>query len=161
MRARWFGLVTLLLLAPAAQARAQDIVADVEYFGGKEQFEDKQKGILVLSAEGIKFAEKNGDKVFEIPMKTITQVERSTDIRDASVGKKLLFGSLAGSRKQEFLTISTETESTAEAVVFKLKQNTGAAALAKINFYRKKAGMQVADDSAAGTATKSNPQPPR
>mgnify|MGYP001013624652 CR=1 FL=1 len=31
MRARWFGLVTLLLLAPAAQARAQDIVADVEY----------------------------------------------------------------------------------------------------------------------------------
>ncbi len=161
MRARWFGFVTLLLLAPTAKAYAQDIITDVEYFGGKEKFDDKQKGILVLSAEGIKFAEKNGDKVFEIPMKAITQVERSTDIRDASVGKKLLFGSLAGSRKQEFLTISTETESTAEAVVFKLKQNTGAAAVAKINFYRKKAGMQVTDDSAAGSATKSNPQPPR
>lgn len=160
MRARWLGIVPLLVLAPAVRAHAQDIVADVEYFGGKEKFDDKQKGILVLSAEGIRFAEKNGDKVFEIPMKTITQVERSTDIRDASVGKKLLFGSLAGSRKQEFLTISTETESTAEAVVFKLKQNTGAAAVAKINFYRKKAGMTVADDSTSAT-TKSNPQPPR
>lgn len=160
MRARWFGVMTLLLLAPAARAYAQDIVTDVEYFGGKEKFDDKQKGILVLSAEGIKFAEKNGDKVFEIPMTTMTQVERSTDIRDASVGKKLLFGSLAGSRKQEFLTISTETESTAEAIVFKLKQNTGAAALAKINFYRKKAGMTVADDSSSA-ATRSNPQPPR
>lgn len=160
MRARWFGVVTLLLLVPAARAYAQDIVADVEYFGGREKFDDKQKGILVLSAEGIRFAEKNGDKVFEIPMKTITQVERSTDIRDASVGKKLLFGSLAGSRKQEFLTIPTETESTAEAIVFKLKQNTGAAAVAKINFYRKKAGATIPDapDSAS---TRSNPQPPR
>jgi hypothetical protein len=63
-----------------------------------------------LSAEGVKFAEKNGDKIFDIPMISITQVERSTDIRDPSVGKKLLFGSLAGSRKQEFLTISTATE---------------------------------------------------
>jgi hypothetical protein len=94
-------------------------------------------------------------------MATITQVERSTDIRDPSVGKKLLFGSLAGSRKQEFVTISTETESTAEAIIFKLKQNTGAAAVAKINFYRKKAGATVADDSSSSTTTKSNPQPPR
>ncbi|HWA58232.1 MAG TPA: hypothetical protein VG692_13315 [Gemmatimonadales bacterium] len=159
---RLLPLATLLLVTATAAPRlaAQDIVADVEYFTGKGGFEEKQKGMLVLSAEGIKFADKNGGQIFDIPMVTITQVERSTDIRDASVGKKLLFGSLAGSRKQEFLTITTESESTAEAVVFKLKQNTGAAALAKINFYRKKAGATIPDapDSAS---TRSNPQPPR
>jgi hypothetical protein len=161
MRAWWIAIFGATTVLPTAKLFAQDIVADVEYFTGREGVAEKKKGILVLSADGVKFAEKNGDKIFDIPMATITQVERSTDIRDPSVGKKLLFGSLAGSRKQEFVTISTETESTAEAIIFKLKQNTGAAAVAKINFYRKKAGATVADDSSSSTTTKSNPQPPR
>jgi len=161
MRAWCIALLVATTVLSSTKLYAQDIVPDVEYFTGKEGFAEKKKGILVLSADGVKFAEKNGDKIFDIPMAAITQVERSTDIRDPSVGKKLLFGSLAGSRKQEFVTISTETESTAEAITFKLKQNTGAAAVAKINFYRKKAGAAVADDSTSSTTTKSNPQPPR
>lgn len=161
MRPWWPALLAIGTLLPAARLYAQDIVSDVEYFTGKEGYAEKKKGILVLSVEGIKFADKDGGQIFDIPMATITQVERQTDIRDPSVGKKLLFGSLAGSRKQEFITISTETDKTAEAIVFKLKQNTGAAAVAKINFYRRKSGAKVETDSAPSTTTRSNPQAPR
>jgi hypothetical protein len=139
----------------------QEIIPDVEYFSGKTGLEEKRKGVLVVGREALTFQEKNGTPIFAIPLRTITQAERATDIRDASVGKKLLFGSLAGSRKQEFITIPTETDSSAEAVVFKLKQNTGAGALAKINYQRKKAGAVVETDSSPPAVTESNPQPPR
>ena len=160
MRLGWIALTTLASFAFPSPGTAQDLVPDVEYFTGKDSLPDKTKGVLMLSAEGVKFTTKDGALIFNIPMASITQVEKSTDIRDASVGKKLLFGNLAGSRKQEFITISTETSSSAEAIVFKLKQNTAAGAVAKINFYRKKAGASTPEDSAAST-TKSNPQPPR
>lgn len=160
MRLWWIALLGATATLPSAQLHAQDIISEVEYFTGKDGYAEKKKGVLILSVDGVKFADKDGGQIFEIPMATITQVERQTDIRDPSVGKKLLFGSLAGSRKQEFVTISTETDKTAEAIIFKLKQNTGAAAVAKINFYRKKAGATV-DDSSGSTTTRSNPQPPR
>lgn len=74
------------------------------------------------------------------------------DVRDASVGSKLLFGGLAGDRKQDFVTLTTETESIAEGIVFKVKQNEAAGIAAKINFYIRKAqqdaptlGQQVPD----------------
>jgi len=160
MRHRWFMLGALALCLTPMAAAAQEIIPDVEYFGGKDGFTEKEKGVLLVSVDGVKFTRKDGSVIFEVPMASITQVERSTDIRDASVGKKLLFGSLAGSRKQDFITVSTESSTTAEAIVFKLKQNAGSAAAAKINFYRKKAGMSVSEDSTGG-ATQSNPQPPR
>lgn len=151
----------LALCAAPASVQAQDLIPDVEYFTGKEGMEEKEKGVLMVSAEGIRFTKKDGTVLITIPIGTIVQVERSTDIRDASVGKKLLFGSLAGSRKQEFLTISTETSSTAEAIIFKLKQNTGAAAVAKINFHRKQAGAIIAPAGADSAARPTNPAPPR
>ena len=157
-----------LLLAAAAIAAipvhhllAQDVIKDVEYMAGKDGFGDKKKGELELSKETIRFVKEDGrDLIFKIPTASITLAERQTDVRDGSVGKKLLFGSLAGSRKQEFITLTVETSETAEAIVFKVKQNTGAATLAKINLYRKKAGVVVKADTAE-TTTKSNPHPPK
>ncbi len=111
---------------------------DVEYVSGHEGFEVKLKGQLVVTANGVHFFDTKGKTVFALPMSTILNAEYSRDIRDPSVGKKLLFGSLAGDRKQDFLTLTTETDSTAEGVVFKTKQNVGSGITAKINFYARK-----------------------
>jgi hypothetical protein len=55
------------------------------------------------------------------------------------VGKKLLFGGLAGSRKQDFVQVSYETEKMAEGLVFKVKQGTSTGIVAKLKFAVKKA----------------------
>lgn len=143
--------------ATAGAART-DVYPDIEYISGHEGFPDKKKGQLVISASGIEFIEKNGTRLFALPIATIHQAEYTRDIRDASVGKKMLFGVFAGSRKQEFVTVNTETESTAEGVVFKAKQNVASGLVAKVNFYVRKAKGESAppagSDSSALTARK-------
>lgn len=130
--------LAVLVLATPARAHAQDLVQDVEYVSGKSGFPEKIKGMLLISAEGVKFQKKD-QVVFTIPAVTITEVSKQTDIRDGSVGKKILFGGLAGSRKQEFINLATETDSTAEGLVFKVKQGTSQGPVTKIRFYAKKA----------------------
>ena len=92
----------------------------------------------MITANGLHFFDNMGRVIFALPMSTVRTAEHSRDIRDPSVGKKLLFGSLAGDRKQDFLTLTTETESMAEGIVFKVKQNIGTGMAAKINFYARK-----------------------
>ncbi|HEU4587207.1 MAG TPA: hypothetical protein VFS11_01065 [Gemmatimonadales bacterium] len=148
--------------APAASAPVgaahPDVFPDIEYISGHEGFPDKKKGQLVVSAAGVEFIEKNGTRLFALPIASIHLAEYTRDIRDASVGKKLLFGVFAGSRKQEFITVNTETESTAEGVVFKTKQNVASGIVAKVNFYVRKAKGDSApaagSDSSALTARK-------
>jgi len=146
----------LILLAGLGVARpkplwAQDVFDDVEYVAGKDGFADKAKGTLVISAENIVFKDKDGKVNFNIPAASITEVTNDVQIRDASVGKKLLFGNLAGSRKQEFIQLTAETAETAEGVVFKVKQGTSVNVMAKIKFAVKKAKGGAAD---TGTAAK-------
>ena len=50
---------------------------------------------------------------------------------------------MAGDRKQDFLTITSETDSTAEAVVFKVKQNSAVGIAAKVNFCARKAHEMI------------------
>lgn len=141
-RYRFFAL-SLLLVAPAARLEAQEMFPDVEYVAGKDGFADKEKGTLVLGTEELRFVKKDGNLIFAIPVATITEVTQDVQIRDASVGKKLLFGGLAGSRKQEFIQITAETDKSAEGVVFKVKQGTSVNVVAKIKFAMKKAGTKT------------------
>ena len=129
-----------LALVPLASAQAQEMFPDVEYVAGKDNFLEKQKGTLMIGSEDLRFVDKNGNLIFAIPLSTVTEVTQDVQIRDASVGKKLLFGGLAGSRKQEFIQITSETENSAEGVVFKVKQGTSLNVMAKVRFAVKKAG---------------------
>ena len=127
-------------VAAAPQAGGNiNVFPDIEYISGHDGFPDKKKGQLVVSAKGVQLADEEGHEVFTLPAAIIRNAEFERDIRDASVGKKLLFGVFAGSRKQEFITINTETESNAEGVVIKTKQNVASGIVAKINFWARKA----------------------
>lgn len=127
------------------------LYSDVEYISGHEGFDQKRKGQLVVTADGVGFFDNKGKLIFSLQAQTIKDAEHTRDIRDPSVGKKLLFGALAGDRKQDFLTITTETQSTAEGVVFKVKQNSATGLAAKIGFYARKARGE-----APGTVTASS-----
>ena len=148
-------IVSALALA-ASPAYAQDTFPDIEYISGHAGMQDKVKGVLVLDATELRFQGKDGQVLITIPLSGITEVGNQTDIRDASVGKKLLFGGLAGSRKQDFVQVTYETSQTAEGLVFKVKQGTSTGIVAKIKFAVKKAtGTPPATDT-----TKSHPAPP-
>ena len=138
-----------LALAPLRAVQAQDLFPDVEYVAGKDNFPEKQKGTLMIGADELRFVDKNGKLIFAIPLTSVTEVTQDVQIRDASVGKKLLFGGLAGSRKQEFIQITSETENSAEGVVFKVKQGTSVNIMAKVRFGVKKAGGRAAQAPAA------------
>ena len=87
-----------------------------------------------------------------VPVAGITEVGNQTDVRDASVGKKLLFGGLAGSRKQDFVQITYETADLAEGLVFKVKQGTATGVVAKIQFaVKKKKGVSPESNASSST----------
>ncbi len=139
-------LAFALLAATPALAQKPVELDEVEYISGFPGLEDrKAKGVLVVTADSLILEKKNGDRVWKIANVHVTEVSRQTDIRDGSVGKKLLFGGLAGSRKQEFLNIAVETEDEAFGVVIKTKQGESANALSKVRFAvrkaREKAGL--------------------
>jgi hypothetical protein len=148
----FLSLLTLLCLAPAAALHAQEMFPDVEYVAGKDGFADKAKGTLVLGPEELRFVNKDGNLIFAIPVASITEVTQDVQVRDASVGKKLLFGGLAGSRKQEFVQITSESATTAEGIVFKVKQGTSINVVAKIKFAVKRAGNGAKPAEAADSA---------
>jgi hypothetical protein len=126
------SLFTVLCLVAAAPLHAQEMFPDVEYIAGKDGFADKAKGTLMLGTEELRFVNKDGNLIFSVPVASITEVTQDVQVRDASVGKKLLFGGLAGSRKQEFVQITSESATTAEGIVFKVKQGTSVNVVAKI-----------------------------
>jgi hypothetical protein len=139
-RLSFMTALAILSLGATARLHAQEMFPDVEYVAGKDGFTEKSKGTLVLSPEELRFVNKDGNLIFALPVASITEVTQDVQVRDASVGKKLLFGGLAGSRKQEFVQITSETAKTAEGVVFMVKQGTSVNVVAKIKFAMKHAG---------------------
>jgi hypothetical protein len=119
-------------------AAAQEMYSDVEYISGHADMTDKQKGTLLIGESELKFTRKDGTLLFSVPLSGVTEVSNQVEVRDASVGKKLLFGGLAGSRKQDFVQVSYETEQLAEGLVFKVKQGTSTGIVAKLKFAVKK-----------------------
>ncbi len=145
-------VLATLTLASTAKLYAQELFPDVEYIAGKDGFADKAKGTLMLGTEELRFVNKDGNLIFAIPVASITEVTQDVQVRDASVGKKLLFGGLAGSRKQEFVQVTSESATTAEGVVFKVKQGTSVNVVAKIKFAVKRAGAGAKPAEAADSA---------
>jgi hypothetical protein len=117
---------------------AQDVFPQVEYISGHSGAVDKAKGSLVIGDSELKFTNKDGALLFSIPLSDVTEVSNQTDIRDPSLGKKILFGLFAGSRKQEFVQVTYETEEVAEGIVFKVKQGISPGIVAKLRFAVKK-----------------------
>lgn len=146
--------LSLLALSQPAFLAAQDSFPEVEYIAGKDGFAKKEKGALTLTSTDIVFTDKRGHTIFEIPLASITDVNNDTQVRDASVGSKLLWGDFAGSRKQEFVRVTSESDSTAEGIEFKVKQGTSANVVAKIRFAVKKAtGAPMKNPADSTTST--------
>src|SRR5207237_8881915 len=118
----------------AVRAPGQTTFKVVGYVSRNTSMEDKVKGVLVLDAKEIRFQGKDGAPLISIPLSEITEVGSQTDIRDASVGKKLLFGGLSGSGKQECVQNTYETAQTAEALIFTMKQSTSPGLVARLTF---------------------------
>jgi hypothetical protein len=78
---------------------------------------------------------------FTIPLRSITDVSSSTQVRGPSTGSKIAFGLLAGDRKEEFVGLVYETATSAEAPIFKTQKAQASALEAKIRFRLKKLGI--------------------
>jgi len=136
---KW-GMTSLALMglfSVSLPVRAQETFKDVEYISGKDGFEKKVKGLLQLDEATLRLTDKKGKVVFEMPLATVTEVSASREQESGSFGRKMALGIFA-SKDQEYLIVKTETEATAEAIVFKCKKNTSDAMATKINFQLKK-----------------------
>jgi len=131
--------ILFFALAQPAVLAAQDTFQNVEYISGKNGFEHKEKGVLTVGSEDLVFADSKGHIIFVIKVASVTKVSNDAQVRDASFGSKMLLGSFAGSRKQEYVTVTSETDSTAEGIEFKVKEGTSPNIVAKIQFAVKKA----------------------
>ena len=137
----------------ARVAAAQEVFQDVEYISGHANMENKEKGMLLIGESELRFTKNNGDVLFAIPLSAVTEVSSQVEVRDGSVGKKLLFGGLAGSRKQDFVQVSYETDKLAEGLVFKVKQGKSTGIVAKLKFAAKKTKGQSPTTSPAPTTS--------
>lgn len=132
-----FTLAILALSVTGSVAMAQSTPTrfpDVEYLQGHPALTKKKNGSLVLGDSSLMFRDDYDQLFVEIPFRQIRGVDEQGEIRDASVGKKLLFGGLAGSRKQEFVRITWETETDAGQAIWKVKQRTAGNTATKIRF---------------------------
>ena len=129
------------VLFPVGSARAQERFPDVEYTSGKGGFAQKVKGELVVDEKAVKFVNKSGAAVFELPISTITSASQSREKDDGSFGRKMALGVFAG-KTEEFLQVETKTSESAEVIVFKTKKKQSPGIAAKINFYVEKSAKQ-------------------
>jgi hypothetical protein len=79
--------------------------------------------------------------VFNIPLTEIKETSNSVEQNPGSTGAKIVLGIFA-SKKEEFVYITTETKTAAEALVFKVKNKRSPAIVAKIKFQLRDAMAQ-------------------
>jgi hypothetical protein len=145
--------VLLCALGPLAADADEVSFPDVQYLSGHAGMDKKMKGSLTLTERELTFTAKDGP-AFTIPLADIREVTNSVEENPGSTGAKLMLGVFA-SKKEEFLYVNTENKDGAEALVFKTKNKTSPAMVAKIKFQVKKAAAAV--DSIAVPAI---PPPP-
>jgi hypothetical protein len=144
---------TLLL---AGSAVAAESFRDVEYISGRAGLEKKAKGQLTVDAKEVTFVNEKGQMLFSIPMATIDKAEAGAQREEGSFGRKMALGIFA-SHTEEYLHVDSHTDTGAEAVVFKVKKNTGIGMATKIMFW---AAKTPATEPAATTAPPPPPPPP-
>ncbi len=162
----WYVAALLAINLPTL-AVAQTIIAKpdreefegVEYVGGDATQPKKLYGWLVLTDSTLSIHDCSGrreycgakekgnyykpEPLFTIDLRRITSVESSSDVRGANAGSKILVGALAGDRKEEFVGLTYETKSSAEAPIFKTQKAQSAALEAKIRYRMKKLGVAL------------------
>ena len=132
--------------ATSAVASAQDVYRDVEYISGKAGVEKKMKGTLVIDDSTITLQDRSSHSVMlSLSMSTIREISASNEVNTGSIGRKLLLGVFA-SHEEEFVTITTETATDAEGIVFKVGHKASAGVVAKIHYRLKR---YMAKDSVA------------
>lgn len=80
---------------------------------------------------------------FVIALTGVQSLESSSRVRNASAGDRLLIGSLASDRPQNFITVAHETAASAEAPMFRTEVTQAGALDAKIRFRMKKLGRPL------------------
>ncbi len=144
----------LLLCTLATTTSAQAPVApaaplwDASYVSGQPGFKRSiAEGRLVVTPDTLAFSAGSvrGFRMkyfprFAIPLAHITKVTNTIDtgIDGGAVAAFGLLG-MAAKRQDEYVFVTTETETTTDVVIFQVKNNTSAAAAAKIAFAVKRA----------------------
>jgi hypothetical protein len=140
----------------------------VEYLGGHAAHARKTIGTLVLTDSTIGYYPCNdgfcspvkGRPLWKEPayfvarLESLTEVQASSRIKPAGVGGKLLIGFLASDTNEEMIGLAFESETTAEAPVFKTKPTQAGAIEAKIKFRLKKMGRPLTPADTAGTPSR-------
>jgi hypothetical protein len=135
----------------------RDEFQNVEYVGGDATQQKSRSGWLVVTDSTLsihrcrlsgclphdknRYYEEVPD--YQIPLRTITEVTSSSQVRGPSTGSRIALGVFAGDRSEEFVGIIYETESSAEAPVFRTKQAQSAALEAKLRFRLKRLGVEL------------------
>lgn len=153
---RRFTLLIVLLVAarPITGQTPLEHFEGVEYRGGLSGYKPPHTGWLVLADSALEYHEcwyfdctpKNGSRIrpdaqITIPWRKMVETAGAADRKGPGLAGKVAFGFLASGTRDELVTISYETESTAEAPVFRTKDNESAQLIAKIKFHLRKLGL--------------------
>jgi hypothetical protein len=162
-----FGFAAIVA-AGRGEAQGPPIVAGdgweaflgVEYVGGHAKFGYKRPSlVLVLTDTTLSVYPchdsfcseprgrgrwKSDSLIFQVRLDQITAVDQSSRVKAASMGSKILIGFLASDKNEEFVGIGFETETSAEAPVFRTRQAQAGAIDAKIRFRLKRLGRSIA-----------------
>jgi hypothetical protein len=153
--------------APAAIAQPPVTIArdgweaypEVEYQGGDATKPKRLIGILVLTESTIALhwcrwqyceddrkAEKTPflpEPLYLIPLCRIQDISASSQVHGPSATSRIDFGLLAGDQKQEFVGMVYESDTTAEAPVFRTLKAQFGAIEAKVRFRLEKLGVEL------------------
>jgi hypothetical protein len=157
MRGGWL-LVSCVLL-PCGTAVGADTFRDVEYISGKAGFEKKIKGLLTIDEKSVSFSSEKGELLFSIPMPEVDKADAGAQREEGSFGRKMALGIFA-SKTEEYLHVESHTQSGAEAVVFKVKKNTGPGMATKVMFWAGKAKSPAAPPAEQSAEAAAPPPPP-
>ncbi len=155
----------LLALSASAPLGAQDVIVGegyegfpmVDYKGGDSRFKKKGYGILVLTDSTLAFYNcawtscmKKNDLYFKpegiiwsVPLTRIRSLSSNSQNRGASVGNRVLFGALASDTNEELFAFTHDTDTSAEAPVFKTPRHMSLAMEAKVRFRLRKLGIEL------------------
>lgn len=158
-------LVVGLFAALAAPLRAQEIIVGdgfegfpmVDNKGGDSRFQKKGYGILVLTDSTLAFYSCAGASckkhqgayftpeanIWSVPLTRIRSLSSNPQNRGASVGNRVLFGALASDTYEELFAFTHDTETSAEAPVFKTPWHMSLAMEAKLRFRLRKFGIEL------------------
>lgn len=158
MKTRFIASIALFLSVTSflgEHLQAQDVIKKVRYKGGHTGWgEEEIRGVLIIGDSVLTFRQDDDkDARLDIPLRKVTDISTQTQRKEASVGSKLLFGSLARSRQEEFVAVSYDLPDNAEAIIFRFEANTSAAAIAKVKFRMRKMGVSATSNGESAPVT--------